>query len=59
MPYPIERERRSPYHGPLPSPGQTVMGCPICKKRAVFSFTEDNKLRCEKCGFIVSREEAT
>ncbi len=59
--YPVRREKRDPdsYRGPRPSPGQTVMLCPTESKMMLFNFRPNEMLECDKCGFRISREEAT
>lgn len=59
--YPVRRPKRDPkeYRGPKPKPGQTVMLCPTEGKMMLFAFKPFQMLECVKCGFRISREDAT
>ena len=58
--FPLRRPK-SPYRsGRLKAgPGQTVMLCPVERRFQVFDFTTDDKLKCTKCSYQISRKEAT
>jgi len=59
MEYPIIRPKRGSYDGPRPQPGQTAMLCPTERRYRVFDFQPDDSLRCQSCGFPVTRNVAT